>query len=214
MAEYLWRYSAIYFPGTCPPNIIPYLRPRPGLFLSSGATVLLQKIFDTLIESFIETRVGLAEDFLSESLAGHLKENLVKLYAEKQLQSAGTGNKPRVEHDKLFRSDIIYWLDRKHENVHENSFFDLMDAFVSYLNETCFTGINSYEFHYTLYEPGTFYKKHIDQFRNNDSRQYSMIMYLNDDWKTGDGGELSIHHQEGVQQILPVNGRSIFFKKD
>ena len=174
----------------------------------------MQKIFDTLIESFIEDRVGIAEGFLSDRLALQLKENLIKLFAEKQLQSAGTGNDTHVAHDKLFRSDIIYWLDRNHENVHENSFFDLMDSFVSYLNETCFTGINSYEFHYTLYEPGSFYKKHIDQFRNNDSRQYSMIMYLNEDWVDGDGGELSIHHEHGVQDISPLNGRSIFFKSN
>jgi SM-20-related protein len=174
----------------------------------------LQKIFDTLIESFIENKVGIAEDFLSESLAGHLKQNLMNLYAEKQLLSAGTGNNQLVAHDKLFRSDIIYWLDRSHENTHENSFFDLMDAFVSYLNETCYTGIKSYEFHYTLYEPGSFYKKHIDQFRNHDGRQFSMIMYLNADWEAGDGGELSIYHAAGVQQISPKNGRSIFFRSN
>jgi SM-20-related protein len=174
----------------------------------------LHKIFDSLIESFIENKVGIAEGFLSKSLAGHLKQNLVTLFAAKQLLWAGTGNNVQVAHDKLFRSDMIYWLDRKHENVHENQFFDLMDSFVSYLNATCYTGINSYEFHYTLYEPGSFYKKHIDQFRNNDSRQYSMIMYLNEDWTDGDGGELSIHHEHRVQDISPVNGRSIFFKSN
>jgi Rps23 Pro-64 3,4-dihydroxylase Tpa1-like proline 4-hydroxylase len=51
------------------------------------------------------------------------------------------------------------------------------------LNATCYTGITDYEFHYTLYEKGSFYKKHFDQFRNNDSRQYSMIMYLNTNWQ-------------------------------
>jgi SM-20-related protein len=174
----------------------------------------LQKIFDTLIDSFIESKVGMAEDFLSGPLAENLKQNLVALFAGNQLQPAGTGNRQEVAHDKLFRSDMIYWLDRSHENAHENQFFDLMDSFVSYLNETCYTGINSYEFHYTLYEPGSFYKKHIDQFRNNDSRQYSMIMYLNEGWMDGDGGELSIHHEDNVQDISPLNGRSIFFKSN
>jgi SM-20-related protein len=174
----------------------------------------LQKIFDTLIDSFIENKVGIAEDFLSGPLAANLKQNLVALFAGNQLQPAGTGNLQKVSHDTLFRSDMIYWLDRKHENTHENSFFDLMDSFVSYLNETCFTGINSYEFHYTLYEPGSFYKKHVDQFRNNDSRQFSMIMYLNADWIDGDGGELKIYHEDGAQQISPINGRIIFFKSN
>ena len=112
------------------------------------------------------------------------------------------------------RSDVIYWLDRKHNTTHENDFFDLVDAFVSHLNNTCYTGITGYEFHYALYEKGTFYKKHLDQFRNNDSRKYSMIMYLNDSWKEGDGGELNIHHTDSVQSISPVNGKSVFFKSN
>jgi SM-20-related protein len=172
----------------------------------------LEKIFNTLIDSFIGNKVGIAEDFLSKELAAHLKENLAALYQEKSLRPAGTGNDVLVVHNKLVRSDMIYWLDRKHNNIYENDFFDLMDRFVSYLNSTCYTGITGYEFHYTLYEKGSFYKKHLDQFGNNVSRQYSMIMYLNAGWQEEDGGELCIHHDDRLQHITPVNGKSVFFK--
>ena len=170
-------------------------------------------IFNTLINSFVENNIGIANNFLSESLSLHLKENLAALYAGKQLQLAGTGQNT-ARHDKLFRSDIIYWLDRKHNNEHENNFFDLMDDFVKHLNRTCYTGITGYEFHYTLYEKGSFYKKHLDQFKNNDSRQYSMIMYLNSNWEENDGGELCIHNKDGCKNISPVNGKSVFFKSN
>lgn len=176
------------------------------------STILLEKIFNTLINSFIENKVGIAEDFLSKSLSLHLKENLTALYADRLLALAGTGGNANLQYNDLFRSDIIYWLDRKHNNIHENSFFDLMDSFVMFLNETCYTGITEYEFHYTLYEKGSFYKKHLDQFRDNDSRKYSMIMYLNDEWKVDDGGELCIHHEDRTENISPVNGKSVFFK--
>ena len=156
--------------------------------------------------------MGIAEDFLSKSLAAHLTLNLKTLFAENLLQAAGTGNNILVEHDKLFRSDIIYWLDRKHNNQHENDFFDLIDQFVIYLNATCYTGITGYEFHYAIYEKGSFYKKHIDQFRNNSSRKYSLIMYLNEDWQEIDGGELCIHNGGTIQKISPDNGKSVFFK--
>ena len=174
----------------------------------------MEKIFNTLINSFIENKVGIVENFLSESLSLNLKENLKTLYQESQLQSAGTGKNTKVEYNKLFRSDLIYWLDRTHNNIHENGFLDLMDDFVTYLNTTCYTGITSYEFHYTLYEKGSFYKKHLDQFRNNDSRKYSMIMYLNSEWKEEDGGELCIHHGDKFQNISPVNGRTVLFKSN
>ena len=137
---------------------------------------------------------------------------MTRLYQGNLLLSAGTGNDTIVVPDKLFRSDRIYWLDRSHNDPHENAFFDLMDGFVSHLNSTCYTGITGYEFHYTLYEKGSFYKKHLDQFRTNTSRQYSMIMYLNADWQLADGGELCIHHADSLQNILPIDGKSVFFK--
>ncbi len=173
---------------------------------------LLQKIFNTLINSFIENKVGLAENFLNTNLAGHLKDNLTKLYTSGLLRNAGIGNNKLAVQNKLVRGDKIYWLDRMHNNPYENIFFDLMDLFVAHLNSTCYTGITGYEFHYTLYEAGSFYKQHIDQFKNNDSRQYSIIMYLNENWQAKDGGELRIQHQDHTQLIAPTNGKMVFFK--
>ncbi len=174
----------------------------------------MQKNFDELIDSFIENKVCLSENFLNETLAQHLKDNLNNLYATGKLRFAGTGNDLVVVQDKMFRSDVIYWLDRKHNDKHENDFFDLVDSFVSYLNSTCYTGITGYEFHYTLYPEGSFYKKHLDQFRNNNSRKYSMIMYLNADWKAADGGELCITQPNHLQMISPQNGKAVFFKSN
>jgi SM-20-related protein len=172
----------------------------------------LQIIFDSLIDSFIADKVGLAENFLSVALAGQLKGNLIAFYADKQLVMAGIGNNPELVRDKLWRNDKIFWLDRAHHNPYEDNFFELMDSFVLYLNRTCYTGITGYEFHYTMYEKGSFYKRHLDQFQNNKSRAYSMIMYLNADWEAEDGGELCIYHSDHLQTISPMNGKCVFFK--
>lgn len=166
------------------------------------------------MDSYLESKVGIAENFLTPLLASHLKENLLALYSGDKLLHAGTGNDMAVNHDKKVRGDKIYWLDRAHNNIHENDFFDLMDKFIAYLNSTCYTGITEYEFHYTLYEKGSFYKKHFDQFRNSKDRAFSMIMYLNTDWQIEDGGELCIHHQHHLQNISPLQGKSVFFKSD
>jgi SM-20-related protein len=172
----------------------------------------LDNTFNRLINSFIETQVGMTEDFLSVSLAAHLKANLKALYADNQLKAAGIGNDSVFLQDKLIRSDKIYWLDRAHNDVHENTFFDLMDSFIVFLNRECYTGIMGYEFHYALYEKDSFYKKHLDQFQNNKSRAFTMIMYLNVDWQEKDGGELCIYHDDTVQRISPMNGKCVFFK--
>ena len=182
------------------------------MLFRTQSTPLLQTIFDCLIDSFIADKVGLSNDFLNTQLAAHLKDNLLALYSDKQLLAAGIGNDSIQNHDKLIRNDKIYWLDRAHENVYEVQFFELMDSFVTYLNATCYTGITGYEFHYTLYEKGSFYKKHLDQFRNNKSRAYSMIMYLNAGWIAADGGELCVYHADYLQTIAPENGKCVFFK--
>ena len=172
----------------------------------------MDNVFNELINSFIETKVGISNDFLSIALAADLKANLKALYADNQFKNAGIGNDNVFLKDKLIRSDKIYWLDRSHNDVHENRFFDLMDSFILFLNRECYTGITGYEFHYALYEKGSFYKRHIDQFQNNKSRAFSMIMYLNADWQPEDGGELCIYHADSEQIISPINGKCVFFK--
>lgn len=145
-------------------------------------------------------------------MAAHLKRNLFELYAGNQLQAAGIGIDAGLTHNKLIRSDKIYWLDPAHNDLHENNFFALMDLFVRHLNSSCYTGITGYEFHYALYESGSFYKKHLDQFRTNKSRAFSMIMYLNAEWEQADGGELCIYQDGQTQTIAPLNGTCVFFK--
>lgn len=169
----------------------------------------LEIIFNELIDSYLATNIGTVKNFVSKALAAHLVNNITTLHAGDKLLTAGTGNDPLVNHNKLIRSDKIYWLDRIHNDVHENDFFDLMDGFVSYLNSSCYTGITGYEFHYTLYEKGSFYKRHLDNFKQNGTRAFSMIIYLNAEV---DGGELRIYQEGGWQDITPNAGKSVFFK--
>jgi SM-20-related protein len=171
----------------------------------------LDIIFGKLIDSYLATNVGMVNNFLSKALSAHLADNITALYANDLLLSAGTGNNILVNHDKLIRSDKIYWLDRLHNNSYENDFFNLMDRFVDYLNRTCYTGITGYEFHYTLYEKGSFYKRHLDNFKQNGTRAFSMIMYLN---SKVDGGELRIYQGNSSQDITPKAGKSVFFKSN
>ena len=170
--------------------------------------------FETIIESFIKDNVGIDEHFISNNLSNHLKQNLLTLHDKHQLVEAGTGNNKNLSHNKDVRSDLVYWLDRKHENEYENDFFDQIDDFVKYLNRSCFAGITSYEFHYSLYEIGSFYQKHLDQFKDNANRKYSMISYLNEDWQENDGGELLIYQNYNNKKINPTQGKTVFFKSN
>ncbi|WP_025762019.1 2OG-Fe(II) oxygenase [Dyadobacter tibetensis] len=172
----------------------------------------MQSVFEQLVDSFLEGRVGIVENFLEPDLAARLRRNLLDLREENRLRDAGVGSNARLVEDKKRRRDKIFWLDRKHENPHENDFLDLVDDYVSFLNRTCYAGIAGYEFHYALYEPGAFYKRHLDQFKDNKRRAYTMITYLNEDWAEDHGGQLCVYHGEKEQHIAPTNGKCVFFK--
>ena len=174
----------------------------------------MQSKFEDLISSFLEKRIGISNDFLPFDLATQLQLNLENLYKQKALKMAGIGNDHLLNRDEKIRRDKIFWLDKKDKNLYEKSFFNIIDAFVLYLNSTCFTGIKSYEFHYALYEKDTFYKKHLDQFKTDNGRAFSMIMYLNEGWKEQNGGELKIYQETEIQLISPDNQKCVFFKSN
>lgn len=175
----------------------------------------MKERFEELIEGFVHNRAGVSNSFISKELSNSLQENLRVLHSEGELVSAGIGDAQNKVLDKSIRRDKIYWIDNASTNVAEQEFLALVQEFISYLNRTCFTAINDFEFHYAIYEAGSFYKRHIDQFKNNNYRKFSLITYLNDDWKNDDGGSLLLYHEDGrIESILPEDQRTVFFKSD
>lgn len=170
--------------------------------------------FDRLIDSYLENKTGLDPSFLSASLSHGLQETILQLQEDKLMTSAGIGNENRKDPDQKIRSDKIYWLDKSHTNKYEQAFLQHIEEFIEYLNEICYTGINDYEFHYAVYEEGSYYKKHKDQFKNDSNRKYSLISYLNNDWLEEDGGQLLIYQHNEIQKILPQSQTAVFFKSD
>ncbi|WP_026725952.1 2OG-Fe(II) oxygenase [Flavobacterium sasangense] len=174
----------------------------------------MEDCFEALISSYLDSKVGIVEHFVSEELAQHLVKRLFELKEQNLLKAAGIGNAAKLTQNSAIRSDAIYWLDRANNNEHENAFLDQVDAFVSYLNCSCYTGITGYEFHFALFDKGSFYRKHLDQFQDNSSRQFSMITYLNENWQPEDGGELCIYDGDVTQKIAPTNRKTVFFKSN
>jgi SM-20-related protein len=175
---------------------------------------VMETNFEEIIATFLESRIGISNNFLPIELANNLKQNLGSLYKEEALKIAGIGNGNGFSVNKQVRTDKIFWLNRNELRNAEQLFFDLIDSFVIYLNRSCFTGIKSYEFHYALFEEGAFYRKHIDQFNSDDGRAFSMIMYLNEGWVKEDKGELKVYVGTEVQLVSPDNQKCVFFKSN
>jgi len=170
--------------------------------------------FDLLIDSYLENKVGIDSGFLTEKLSNGLRQNILQLQKYDLMSAARTGNKEAEDSLQQIRGDKIYWMDKEHDNVFEQEFLQLAESFIGHLNSTCYTGINSYEFHYAVYEEGSYYKRHTDQFQNNNDRKYSLISYLNEDWLEEDGGQLLVYQDEEIQKVSPQSRTAVFFKSD
>ena len=66
----------------------------------------------------------------------------------------------------------------------------------------------------TVYPPGSFYKRHLDQFSTDDHRRLSVISYLNKDWKENYGGQLRVYLPDGAKDFFPSAGRLVCFRSD
>jgi SM-20-related protein len=170
--------------------------------------------FDLLIDSYLENKIGVDPGFLNDALSKGLQQNIIQLQKEELMTAAGIGNEVVMDANQKMRGDKIYWMDKTNPNVFEQEFLLHVEDFIEYLNRTCYTGINGYEFHYAVYEKGSGYKRHKDQFKNDSNRKYSLIHYLNDDWLEEEGGQLLVYQEEGVQSISPQSKTAVFFKSD
>jgi len=172
-----------------------------------------QDQFELLIQGFIDNQCGISDDLFNPSTIVGLRNKLIKHTEFKELKSAGIGNQASYQNIQKIRGDDIKWIETDSIDPFETLFINKITALISYLNKTCYTALTNFESHYANYEKHRFYKRHLDQFKSDQSRKYSMILYLNEDWTEADGGHLSIYPENLSQKdISPLGGRIVFFR--
>lgn len=129
-------------------------------------------------------------------------------------KKAGIGKQALFQLDKSIRGDYIKWLDRSNHNTSVLQFLDKIEVLKNSLNETCYLGLKDFETHFAIYPENTFYKKHVDRFQQNAHRVISFVLYLNDDWQKGDGGELAIYLDDKIEIVQPLAGRLLLFRSE
>ena len=171
--------------------------------------------FEGLIQGLIDNDFGCCNDFISPLTMTGLSANITRLSESGSMTAAGIGNAKEAHSNLLIRSDTVNWIESKSTDPHEALYLKKIGNFIKHLNTTCYTSIKGFECHYSNYGKGDFYKRHLDQFKNEKGRKYSIVLYLNEDWKDADGGMLSLYPKGGKQQdISPVGGRMVFFRSN
>lgn len=174
-------------------------------------------LYERIISDLLESGYSIADAFFSEQEVAILRASLLTKYEEDNFKKAAIGNRTNEMIAKSIRGDFILWMDESKMDATEAVFFNKVNDLVRYLNKTCFLGILQKEFHYALYPKGTFYKRHLDTFQNDDRRKLSFVFYLNDEtWKPENGGELVLYLQENTHEVpkivYPMPGRVVVFE--
>jgi SM-20-related protein len=80
------------------------------------------------------------------------------------------------------------------------------------LNRDAFLGLFELELHYAKYPAGAAYSRHIDQPLGSTQRKVSLVLYLNSEWQSADGGMLRIHAADDeFIDVEPIAGRLVCF---
>ena len=178
---------------------------------------VLKEQYESIITDIATKKYSIVEDFFTAEQVAILREELLIKYEADCFKKAAIGNRVNEVVAKSIRGDVILWMDEKLANAKELQFFDKLNDLIGYLNKTCFMGILHKEFHYAIYPTGTFYKRHIDTFQNDDRRKLSFVCYLNDEnWLPENGGELVLYLNENGTEtekvIYPFPGRVVIFE--
>ncbi|MBW4933379.1 2OG-Fe(II) oxygenase [Marinobacter sp. F4206] len=129
------------------------------------------------------------------------------------MKSAGIGRGNDLVRDRSVRRDKIAWLQGI--TAPQAALFEFFEEMRLGLNQRLFLGLKRFESHFATYQPGDFYRKHLDSFQGRASRVVSLVLYLNEDWQAGQGGELRVFNRESESEVCglvtPEAGRMVLF---
>jgi|SRR5690554_174693 len=150
---------------------------------------------------------------LPPGLLEALRNEVAILDKTEAMNRAGIGRGASLIQDRSVRRDRIAWLEGCSET--QRLLFDFLEQVRTGLNQRLYLGLKRFEAHYATYQPGDFYKRHLDSFRGRASRVVSLVLYLNEDWGLEDGGELRVFGATDVDQVVgqvsPEAGRAVLF---
>jgi len=172
------------------------------------------KIFDAIADGLATNGYSVADDFLSSPEVNAILALDEFKNGASHFKKAGIGKKQDLQINEAIRGDHIQWLDKNSAPGAARAYLNRLGELIQYLNQSLFLSLKDYEVHMTVYPAGTFYKRHLDQFKSDDHRKLSVICYLNNNWKEENGGQLRMYLPEQSLDVLPLAGRLVCFRSD
>jgi SM-20-related protein len=154
-------------------------------------------------------------DAINQLAVESFKDVILKTKQTAEFKKAGIGTGLDFQLNSSVRGDFIHWISRYPQETILQEWMQSISALRKGLNRELFLGLQDIEMHMAIYPPGTFYQRHLDQFNERSNRIISVVLYLNQQWQPGMGGELVIYRTNAEPVIVePRAGTLVCFLSD
>ena len=155
--------------------------------------------------------ISIRDQFASAAEVFALRECARSREARGDFAPARVGAQGKEHRRDSIRGDFTCWLSEPLMPP-ERLLLGRLEELRLQLNRDAFLGLFELELHYARYPPGAAYSRHVDQPLGSTQRRLSLVLYLNSEWQSTDGGVLRIHHaDEGFVDVEPIAGRLVCF---
>jgi SM-20-related protein len=154
-------------------------------------------------------------DFISPQLVDQLRGEAEQIWDSGGFRHAGVGRGTGLQIRPEIRTDRVSWLDPRAGSPAQRRYLHVLEELRQVINREVFLGLFDFEGHLAIYPPGSYYRKHLDQFRDIGGRTVTCVLYLNRDWAETDDGQLRLYTDPNTpshyEEILPLGGQLVAF---
>jgi SM-20-related protein len=169
---------------------------------------------EAIADGLVSQGISITDDFLSEHEVTKVLNTDEFNNGLSQFKKAGIGKLQEKQISESIRGDYIQWINPEIASLPIQSYVTRLTSLMMFLNEALFLSLKDVEVHTTVYPIGSFYKRHLDQFKKDDHRKLSVICYLNNNWKEEEGGQLRVYLSDGPKDFFPNAGKLVCFRSD
>lgn len=172
-------------------------------------------LYECIADEVALNGYAVVPDFLSSHVVMGLRTDSQILRTSGHMRRAGVGQGARFSQNPDLRGDEIHWLDEHAADAHQRAYFASLESLRQEINRSLSLGLFEFEGHFAVYPAGAYYRKHLDQFQQDNRRSLTCILYLNDSWCEEDGGQLRLYlngeDPADYRDVFPAGGTLVTF---
>lgn len=155
-------------------------------------------------------------DYLTRDDSLRLMHECKSAFVRGDFRNAGVGQRGKPQVNQEIRGDQVLWIEPGDASAEQEIWLANLENLRLALNQKFYLGLFDYEGHFAIYQSGAFYKPHLDRHAASSERVVTVILYLNENWQPGDGGELKLWTTPGDKEgdfiiIEPRMGTMVCF---